>query len=136
MADTNRVEAETFVASGDLSAMQHRIVDHVGVGVIGHSLANAGMGVLQNKPQDGENATVALRGRVRIDAGGAVTAGDFIVSAASGFGVSLTLSSFQVASGAVLARRTVIGRAMTTAASGSVFTCELNVQPGVLVNSI
>jgi len=128
MADTNRVEAETFQASGDMSGLQHRFVDHVGVGVVGHSLANAGMGVLMNKPQAGEFATVALRGRVRVDAGAAVTAGDFVVSAASGFGVSLTLSSTQIASGGVLARRTIMGRAMTTAASGSVFTLELNPQ--------
>jgi len=126
MADTNRVEAETFVASGDMSALQHRFVDHVGVGVIGHSLARGGMGVLMNKPQAGEHATVALRGRVRVDAGGAVTAGDWIVSAASGFGETLAFGTINAGSaGQFLQTKIVMGRAMTTAASGSVFTLEL-----------
>lgn len=135
MADTNRVVAETFVASGDMSALQNRFVDHVGVGVIGHSLARAGMGVLQNKPQDGENATVALSGRVRVDAAVAVTAGDWIVSAASGFGTPQTFGTINAGSaGQYLQNRTVMGRAMTTAASGSVFTLELSPH-NVLVNS-
>jgi hypothetical protein len=125
MADTNRVEAETYQASGDMSALQHRFVDYVADGVIGHSLANGGIGVLQNKPQDTEFATVALRGRVRVDAGVAITAGDYIVSAASGFAAVQTAST-QIASGAVLTNRVVMGRAMTAAASGSVFTLELN----------
>ena len=135
MADTNRVEAETYQASGDMSGLQHRIVDHIGVGIIGHSLARGGMGVLMNKPQAGENATVALRGRVRVDAGGAVTAGDWIVSAASGFGETLTFGTINAGSaGQFLQTKTVLGRAMTTAASGSVFTMELSPH-NVTVNS-
>ena len=135
MADTNRVVSETFQASGDLSAMQHRFVDHVGVGVIGHSLANAGMGVLVNKPEAGDFATVALSGRVRVDAGLAVTAGDWVVSAASGFGVPITFGTINAGSaGQFLQTRRVMGRAMTTAASGSVFTLELGPH-NVTVNS-
>ena len=135
MADTNRVIAETFVASGDLSAMQHRFVDHVGVGVIGHALARGGMGVLQNKPQDGEHATVALSGRVRLDAGGAITAGDWVVSAASGFGETLAFGTINAGSaGQFLQTKTVMGRAMTTAASGSVLSLEL-APHNVTVNS-
>lgn len=135
MADTNRVEAETFQASGDLSAMQHRFVDHVGVGIIGHALALGGIGVLMNKPQDTEFATVALRGRVRVDAGAAVTAGDWVVSAASGFGETLAFGTINAGSaGQFLQTKTVMGRAMTTAASGSVFTIELGPH-NVTVNS-
>ncbi len=135
MADTNRVVAETFQASGDLSAMQHRFVDHVGVGVIGHSLARGGMGVLMNKPLSGEFATVALSGRVRVDAAAAVTAGDWIVSAASGFGETLAFGIINAGSaGQFLQTKIVMGRAMTTAASGSVFTLEL-APHNVTVNS-
>ncbi len=136
MADTNRVMAETFVASGDLSLMQHRFVDHVGVGVIGHSLAREGMGVLMNKPLDGEHATIALKGRVRVDAGAAVTAGDYITSAASGFGVTQALTNFQTGSAGAFAQwRNIMGRAMTTAASGSVFTIELDVKPTLVMSA-
>lgn len=135
MADQNRVEAETFVASGDMAVLQHRFVDHVGVGVIGHSLAREGMGVLLNKPLDGEHATVALRGRVRVDAGLAVTAGDWIVSAASGFGIPQALTDFNIGSAGAFAQwRHIMGRAMTTAASGSVFTIELDVKPTIVLS--
>lgn len=136
MADTNRVETETFVASGDLSVMQHRFVDHVGVGIIGHSLARGGMGVLVNKPQSGEHATVAFKGRVRVDAGLSVTAGDWIVSAASGFGIPQVLTNFQTGSAGAFAQwRNIMGRAMTTAASGSVFTIELDVKPTLVMSA-
>jgi len=135
MADTNRVVAETFVASGDLSTMQHRFVDHIGVGLVSHALALGGMGVLMNKPQAAEHAEVALSGRVRVDAGGAVTAGDWVVSAASGFGETLAFGTINAGSaGQYLQTKTVMGRAMTTAASGSVFTLEL-APHNVTVNS-
>jgi len=135
MADTNRVVSETFVASGDMSALQHRFVDHVGVGVVGHALARGGMGVLMNKPEASEHAQVALSGRVRVDAGGSVTAGDWIVSAASGFGETLAFGTINAGSaGQYLQTKTVMGRAMTTAASGSVFTIEL-APHNVTVNS-
>lgn len=135
MADTNRVISETFVASGDLSAMQHRFVDHVGVGVVGHSLARGGIGLLMNKPQAGEHARVALSGRVRVDAGAAVTAGDWVVSAASGFAETLAFGTINAGSaGQYLQTKTVMGRAMTTAASGSVLTLEL-APHNVTVNS-
>ena len=135
MADTNRVVSETFQASGDMSGLQHRFVDHVGVGIIGHSLANGGIGVLVNKPEAGDFATVALSGRVRVDAGAAVTAGAWIVSAASGFGVSLAFGTINAGSaGQFLQTKIVMGRAMSTAASGSVFTLEL-MPHNVTVNS-
>jgi hypothetical protein len=127
MAGQNRIVSESFIASGDLSTMQHRFVDLVAAGeIVGHALANGGIGVLLNKPLDGEHATVALSGRVRVDAGVAITAGQFIVSAASGFAIpeifSLTITS---ADNFTLIGKTVLGRAMSTAASGSVFALEL-----------
>lgn len=136
MADTNRVVSETFVASGDMAVLQHRFVDHVGVGVIGHSLARGGMGVLVNKPLDGEHAQVALSGRVRVDAGLSVTAGDWIISAASGFGVPQALTNFQTGSAGAFAQwRNIMGRAMTTAPSGSAFTIELDVKPTLVMSA-
>ncbi len=136
MAGQNRIVSETFQASGDLSAMQHRFVDYVGAGdVIGHSLARGGLGVLLNKPLDGEHATVALSGRVRVDAGAAITAGDFIISAASGFAAVQSFVTINAGSaGQFLQTRMIMGRAMETVASGSVFALEL-APANALVNS-
>lgn len=126
MAGQNRIVNETFTASGDLSAMQHRFVDYVGAGdVIGHALAEGGIGVLLNKPQDGEFATVALSGRVRVAAAVAVTAGDWIISAASGFGTPFTLGYSTGSAGDFVRGGVLMGRAMETVASGSVFALEL-----------
>ncbi len=135
MAGTNRVVEETFQASGDLSAMQHRFVDLVAAGVVGHSLARGGIGVLRNKPQDGEFASIALSGRVRVDAGGAITVGDYIISAASGFAAVQSFVTINAGSaGQYLQNRMVMGQAMETVASGSAFALEL-APHNALVNS-
>ncbi len=127
MAGQNRVVSDTFTASGDLSAMQHRFVDYLAAGdVIGHSLARGGIGILLNKPLDGEHATVALSGRVRVDAGAAITAGDYIVSAASGFAAVQSFVTINAGSaGQLLQSRNLMGRALDTLASGSAFAMAL-----------
>jgi len=136
MAGQNRIVSDTFVASGDLSSMIHRFVDYLAAGdIVGHSLARGGIGVLLNKPQDGEHATVALSGRVRVDAGGAITAGDYIISAASGFAAVQSFVTINAGSaGQYLQTRNMMGRALETVASGSVFAMEL-MPSKVLVNS-
>lgn len=126
---TQEVITRSYVASGDLSGYQGRVVDQVAAFKIGHSLAFGGIGILQNGPQSGEHGTVAVRGIAKGRAGIAVTAGDRIASAASGWLVPMTLNSFQVASGSVLANRTCLGRAQTGCASGGVFSIELDPTP-------
>jgi len=118
MAFSNRVKSESFVASGDISGAQFHIVSIVGEFVVDASVANGGDGVLQNKPQAGEHATVAMEGITKVVAGAAVSVGDLITSAASGFAAV-------VASGNA-ADKKVVGKALTAAASGSVFSMEID----------
>jgi hypothetical protein len=108
----------SFAASGDLSGLQWRAVDLIGTaGKMGHSLAAGGFGILQNEPRAGEHGTVAIRGISAARAGAAVSIGDLIASAASGWLISVTSGASQ----------NVLGRAVTAAASGMLFDLELNV---------
>jgi len=118
MAHSNRIKSESFIASGDLSTSQFHIVNIVGAFTVANALIRTGHGVLQNKPQDGEGATVAIDGTTKVVAGAAIAVGDLITSAGSGFAST-------VASG-VAGDKQVIGRAITAAASGSVFSMEID----------
>ncbi len=82
----------------------------------------AGYGILMNDPRTGEHATVAVRGVVRAKAGAAVTRGDYITVAVSAAGGPGWLRS--VVSGDT-GPRVIMGRAMSTVASGSLFPLEL-----------
>ncbi len=63
---------------------------------------------------------------MRVDAGAAITAGDYVVSAASGFAAVQSLIDLNVSSaGQFMLIATVLGRAMETVASGSVLAIEL-----------
>ena len=83
--------------------------------------------VALNAPQAGEHGTVAIGGITKVQAGAAVSIGDYIVSAASGFASTLTSGG---------ATKRVFGRALSSAASGSVFSMEIDkfwsVQTGAL----
>lgn len=118
MAFSNLPKTESFVASGDLSGLQFHIVQIVGAHIVDAALVRVGYGILQNKPRAGEHATVAVAGASKCNAGAAVSVGDLITSAGSGFGSA-------VASG-VAGDKQVIGRALTAAASGSVFTLNID----------
>ena len=130
MSFHNVVESRTYIASGDLSGLQYRIVDLISNQPlkIGHSLADVGFGVLLNMPKAGEHAEVAVEGEVEVKAGAAVQAGQLIGSAASGWATPISAQSVQVASGTVLISKTVLGRAVTGAASGSLFVLEFDRQ--------
>ena len=117
---SNNEETRAFVASGDLSALQFRIVDLVGQFKVGHGTAGRGFGVLLNKPLDGEHATVGIRGELQVRVGsGGVTAGARLSSTASGWAQTITASDFGIYD--------QIGRALTTASSGHIATVEFNV---------
>lgn len=120
MAFSQDLYCESFVASGDLSTSQYHIVNVVGAFNVANALTRTGYGVVQNKPQDGEHAQVAVEGTTKVVAGGSVSVGDLITSAGSGFAAT-------VASGTA-GDKQVIGRALTAAASGSVFSCRLDKQ--------
>lgn len=121
---TENEKFETFVASGALEGMHHRIVDQVGQFKIGHALAGGGIGVLAENAKTGEHAMVAVEGVTMVLVGAAVTAGVDLTSAASGWAVS-------VVSGA---GSRVLGRARTTAASGML--CAVKLQNYYRPNSV
>lgn len=119
MAFTNRLKSESYVAASDLSDRQFHIVDLTASQLeVDLAANNKGFGVLQNKPRAGEHGTVAFEGITKVTAGAAVSIGDLITSAASGYARA-------VGSGTA-ADKQVIGRAVTAAASGSVFSMELD----------
>jgi hypothetical protein len=115
---SNGGKAESFVASGDLSGCLNRIVTLLTTSFkVGIAGAGAGYGVLGNAPKDAEHATVFTDGVVMVRCGGAVTAGDYITSAASGWGAIAT-NTVQVASGSFLQNVEILGRVEAGCASG------------------
>lgn len=117
MAHHNRVVADTFIASGDLSGLLNRGVDIVGAFKVGHALAGRLYGVLNNKPRNGEHASVVVEGEQEVRVGAAVSAGDLITTAASGWFVGVTSGAAQ----------DIAGRVITAAASGMLATVALKV---------
>lgn len=106
----------TMDAAGDLDLHQFKIVDINAANRVALSAADIGFGVVQNHPRSLEAATVVHMGVTKVRAGLAVSVGNFITSAATGFGVA-------VLSGAAHgANIYVLGRALTGAASGALFT--------------
>lgn len=110
---TNTEETQSFVASGDLSLMINRAVTLLGTNfkISGADAANVGDGILLNAPKDGEHAAVVREGVTMAKVGIAVTAGGFLVNAASGWLIPLANT---IAGG----RQKVLGQALTSAASG------------------
>jgi len=118
MSYSNGATAEAFVSSGDLSTCLNRIVTQLAVDFkIGLAGAAAGFGILLNAPKDGEFASVATDGVQTVRVGAAVVAGDYITSAASGWGVKVTSGSGQE----------ILGKARTGAASGMLAAVDIGV---------
>lgn len=120
MSFHSNVAARSFIASGDLSGLLYRAVDLLGganfkVGVAG---AGGGFGILLNKPRDGEHASVAVVGEQEVRVGAALSAGDYVTSAASGWIVAVTSGAAQ----------NILGRMVTGAASGMIGALELRPQ--------
>jgi len=101
-----------MVASEDLSTAQYKIVNvSSGENMIALRVAaGAGvLGVLNNKPQSGENATVTVGGLTRCFAGATVGAGNWISVTASGTGIAATSGQY------------ILGKSITSVASGGYF---------------
>lgn len=102
---TNTVEA-----AADLSAIQYHIMRLSAVNKCNMSsnAADSDMcGILQNKPQSGEPATIQYFGPGRAVAGATVTAGDHITCDGSGRAITVTSGSMS------------LGQALETGASGN-----------------
>lgn len=105
MAIENRYETITVTASQDLTGHQYKAVDlSGGVGV--SSLLS--VGVLLNKPNTGEHATLAYKGQMKAYAGAAINSGAQVGVTASGFLITVTGSAY-------------VGIATASAGSGDIF---------------
>ena len=78
----------SLLANADLSAKQYFGIEPVAAsGVTKAALAGNGediIGVLQNKPESGEAATIAISGVTKASAGGVITAGGNVALDAAG----------------------------------------------------
>lgn len=106
MAHSGNLDTESIVAGADLSALQYFAIA-LDDGLQADNGAEA-LGILQNKPKSGEQATVAYRGVSKFKAGGAITKGAKIMVATSGYLVTAG-SGYHV-----------VGKAFATCTSGSI----------------
>jgi len=119
MAVQESRDTRTFIAGEDLSSSQFKFVTLEADGQVDLADADAEncIGVLINDPASGSEATVVISGKTMVTAGGAITAGDEIVTDTSGDAVELTTSSSATA--------ITMGYALEDAADGQVFAIEL-----------
>jgi len=119
MAVMQSRDTRTFIAGEDLSSAQFKFVTLEADGQVDLADADAEncIGVLINDPAAAEAATVVISGKVLVTAGGAVTAGDAVVTDTSGDAVELTTSSSATA--------VTMGYALEDAVDGQIFAIEL-----------
>jgi hypothetical protein len=98
-------------AGADLSGSQG-----LAIGVDGTvaGTVRVAFGVLDNKPESGEDASLVFMGRSRLKAGGAITAGASVGVNSTGYFVAVNSGALQC------------GKALTAVASGGVFTGIVN----------
>jgi hypothetical protein len=123
MAEYGYQVSETFKAAADLREAVYHIMRFVAAGTppttnIASEAAGSfpvGMiGVLQNKPNTGQAATVAYFGKSKVVAGGGCTAGEFLTTNGSGRAVDASDGD------------QVFGRALDTVSNdGEVISCLL-----------
>ena len=104
---------ETYVAGADLTERQFRIVTVGANGAVAATVAEtAADGVLLNDPNTGEAATVAVFGRVIVEAGGSIDAGDEVASGANGVVVAATEGDI------------ILGKALEDGVTGQLITVD------------
>ena len=109
MAETGKNESLSLQAAADLQTFQYRIMRHSAANQCnvasdsGAAAAVGAIGVLLNKPNTNEAATVAYMGESKVFAGGAITVGRWVTTQGSG-------KLAHAASGDL-----VVGRALETA---------------------
>jgi hypothetical protein len=108
MSTAGDKEIVAIVAGADLTAAQYKIIAVAGTIAATNAVA---LGVLQNKPNTGENASIAYCGHMKAYVGGAVAAGAQLVVTTSGYLITNATS----VSG-------IVGKALTAASSGAL--CE------------
>ena len=87
----NAILCKTFEANGDLSDYQYRFVKLETAGTVAIcGNGEAPIGILQNDPEDGEQANVMLMGISNLVAHAAIAVNETIGSQASGRGVTVS----------------------------------------------
>lgn len=91
MAGENNILSKTYPANGDLSSYQYRFVKLESAGTV--AICGNGevpLGILQNDPEDGEQAKVMIFGISNLVAHAAISVNDKLGSQASGRAVAVT----------------------------------------------
>ena len=111
-------DTRSFIAGEDLSSHQFKFVTLEADGQIDKADADAErcLGVLITKPESGRAATVVVSGKVMVEAGAAITAGDEIATNTAGEAVELSTSSSATA--------VTLGYALEDAVDGQIFAME------------
>lgn len=112
-------------SASNLGTRQFHIVELTGTGnECNLAAAAGGYGILENHPEnDGEAATVCVFGETKCRAGGAVSIGQHITAANTGYGIAVVSGA---AHGSAAGALRILGIARTAAASGYLFTIDLN----------
>jgi hypothetical protein len=113
-ATENNQVKESFSAGADLTAHQYHVVRLSAADTV--SQANSAgqttqLGILQNNPESGLAATVALLGMSRVVAGSSMAVGDMFTTSASGRAVTVSSGGYVV--GRVLEASTTDGDIVT-----------------------
>lgn len=107
-------------AAVDLSGLSYRLalLDSNGKANLGTANSSKIFGVVQNVPASGEEASVLSKGISKVRAGDTITRNDYFMCDSSGTAVVANST----------AATKVVGQAITAAASGGIFTGEINVR--------
>ena len=112
------LESIPVVAGADLSAAQYKAI------AIGGTIAATGvaaMGILQNKPESGEDAQLGWHGRSRYRAGAAVSAGAQLTVTTSGWLITATSGT------------NVVGKALGAVTSGGIGEAIVGFNAGLII---
>ena len=92
MAYEEALHSISMTASADLSTYQYHFVKVSGSRTVTvcTAVTDCPLGILQNKPASGEEATIAVGGVSKFAVGADITAGDYIGTDATGNGVAKT----------------------------------------------
>jgi hypothetical protein len=128
MSWNNHRTVKSMKALSSFAGMQYRIVELATseANACDYSPGGGGYGVIINEPLANEAASVVVDGETQCKAGGTIAIGDKITtatSAAGGPGWATKVVSGDAASG-----RKIVGIAISGAASGSLFTLDIQRQ--------
>jgi len=120
MAYAGQQICATFAAAADLSAKQYYFVKLSAANTVNvcTAITDIPIGILQNKPESGEAATVCLFGISKVSADGTLAAGNLI-------GTSVDSQADAIAAGTDTTVYTM-GQALETAAAGDTVSMLLN----------